>query len=154
MMSRRSLESGQVQGSLLVVFVVALALGYLGWALYPAITDEMYVRQSLHAIANEGWHHGGRSDLHKQVMDKLATIGTHLETPADGPARAVQGLGVQDDDVVVSCTDRTQDCTDDTGEVQIQVRYQRVMPLPFLTDKSITLHFSPHADATLKSVNW
>ncbi len=154
MMSRRSLESGQIQFSVILSLLVMLGIVYLIWAVFPAVSDEIEVRQALHAIANDGWHHGGRADLQKRLMDKLATIGSHAETTTDGVSRIAPGLGLQDEDVTITCTDRTQDCTEEPGQVDIQVRYERVMPLPLLTGKNITLRFHPHADATLKPVNW
>jgi len=132
-----------------------VAGGYLGLAVYPAFSDEIEVRQQLHAVANEGWHHKGREELHRQVMEKLSGIGFHWERPDDGgPVRMAPGLGLTDDDVVVTCTDRGQDCSESDGRVEIRVRYQRLMPLPFLTGKNVTLNFSPHADATLNPVAW
>ena len=153
-MSTRRSQSGQVQVSLVLVVLLALGGAYLLYAIYPAIVDEINVRQELHAIANEGWHRKGREELHREVMAKLAMIGFHVETRDDGTPVQMAGLGVPDDDVVITCTDRGQDCSEADGKVFIEVRYQRVMPLPGLTGKSLTLRFSPHADATLNAVNW
>ena len=136
------------------MLLLALGGAYLFYALYPAFLDEIEVRSSLHSVANDGWHHHGREDLHKQIMDKLATIGFHSETLDDGSTSTVRGLGVPDEDVVITCTDATQDCSGSDGKVVIEVSYERVMPLPWWKGKSITLRFSPHADATLNTVSW
>jgi hypothetical protein len=136
------------------VLLVALLGAYILYALYPAFLDELEVRTTLHSVANEGWHRKGREDMHRQVMDKLATIGFHLDTVEEGPPVQVRGIGVAEEDVVITCTDRSQDCSDNDGKVLIEVHYERVMPLPWLTGKSVTLKFNPHAEATLATVAW
>jgi hypothetical protein len=151
--SRRS-QSGQIQFSLVLVVLVALLGGYFFYALYPAFLDEIDVRQAIQAVANDGWHLKGREDLHRQVMDKLAVIGSHPDVRDDGTPIVVRGLGVPDDDVIITCTDPIQTCSDANGKVFIEVRYQRVMPLPWWTGKTVSLRFSPHADATLNAVSW
>jgi hypothetical protein len=151
--TRRS-QSGKVQVSLVLVLLLALTGAYFLYALYPAILDEIDVRTALHTIANDGWHKKGREELHQRVVDKLATIGSHIEKTEDGPLARVPGLGVPDDDIVVTCTDHAQDCTDSDGAVRIDVRYQREIPLPWIEGKTLTLNFSPHAEATLNAVNW
>jgi hypothetical protein len=137
------------------VLLLLAGAGYLFYALYPAFLDNMDIQTTLHAVANDGWRRKGREDLHQQIMNKLANVGFHFEPSEDGstPVR-VRGLGVPEDDVVVTCTDRTQDCSENDGKIYVEVRYQRVMPLPGLTGKNVTLRFSPHAEATLAAVNW
>jgi hypothetical protein len=153
-LSTRRSQSGQVQVSLVLVLLLALGAGYLFYALYPAFLDEIDVRTNLHSIANDGWHHTGREDLHRKVIDKLRTIGFHYEPSEDGRPVRVTGLELAEDDVVVTCTDRGQDCSESDGQVFIEVHYQRSMPLPGLTGKNVTLRFNPHAEATLSAVAW
>jgi hypothetical protein len=153
-LATRRLQSGQVQVSLILVLLLALVGGYFVYALYPAFLDEVEVRTAIHSIANDGWHRNGREELHRRVVDKLATIGFHVEKTEEGQEIRVRGLGVPDDDIVVTCSDRGQDCSENDGAVKIEVRYQREMPLPWLTGKNVTLNFNPHAEATLNAVTW
>ncbi len=151
---RRRTESGEFNFvALLLLSGVALA-GYLAYALLPAFSDEMDVAQQLHAVANDGWRRIGKEEMHKRVLEAMGKIGNHIETPAGGLPTEVPGLEVNDDDVEISCTDQSQDCSDLTGDVTIAVHYTRLVPLPWLQGKFVTLHFSPSAHASLQPVKW
>ncbi|MHB8419890.1 MAG: hypothetical protein ACYDCL_17590 [Myxococcales bacterium] len=137
----------------LLVIGIGVA-GYLGYSLYPAFVDNMDAAQQLHSVVNDGWRRIGKDEIHKRVLEKLSAIGSHLETPAGGAVTEVRGLPIDDDDVVVTCSDQDQDCSEQTGDVTVTVHYTRHMPLPGLKGKSITLHFNPSASASLAPVNW
>jgi hypothetical protein len=130
------------------------AAGYVGWAIYPAFSDNMELAQSIHAVANEAWRLTGKAEMEKRVMEACSRIGHHLETPPDGTEQDVPGLPVGDGDLTVDCSDRAQDCTEAEGTVTITVKYTRRMPLPWLKGKFITLHFGPTAHETLKPADW
>ena len=152
-MNRRG-QSGEIQFMSVVLIAAVLAAGYLGYALYPAYSDELDASQAIHGIANDGWRRIGKEELHKRVMEKLARIGSHVETQAGGQPTEVPGLPIGDDDVTVVCTDQDQDCSESTGEVTLSFQYVRHVPLPGLTGKYLTLHFSSNATASLLPVKW
>ena len=54
----------------------------------------------------------------------------------------------------MTCTDPTHDCTDPEGSVIISVSYTRLMLLPYLKGKYLTLHFAPSATESLQPVEW
>ena len=138
-------------------YALFLGLGlacYVGYSIFPAFVDNMDAAQQLHGVVNDGWRLPGKEELHKRVMEKLATIGKHVETPAGGATTEVSGLPIDDDSVEVVCTDQNEDCSAQQGDVTVTVHYTRRMPLPGLKDKFITLHFSPTASASLAPVNW
>jgi hypothetical protein len=147
-------NSGKVQfTTVLLVLGIAIA-GYFAVTLVPAFSDNYTARQAIESVVNQGWRRMGKEEIHKQVLEKLSQIGTHLEQPADGAVHEVSGLPVDDDSVVVTCTDERGDCMNQEGDISVTVTYNRVIPLPYLTGKTITLHFAPTCKESLKPVNW
>jgi hypothetical protein len=105
-------------------------------------------------MVNDAWRKIGREELKKRMLEKLSTIGHHVETPAGGSPKDAPGLPITEEDIIVTCTDTGQDCSEQAGEVTITVNYERHMPMPFLKDKYITLHFHPSASGTLLPAQW
>ncbi|HUB08441.1 MAG TPA: hypothetical protein VMB50_15660 [Myxococcales bacterium] len=147
-------DAAEFQWTTYALVLGIAAVGYVGYAIFPAFVDNMDASQQIHAVVNDGWRRIGKDEIQKRVLEKLSTIGSHVETPAGGAATVVRGLPVTDDDVIVTCTDQDQDCSDQSGDVTVSVHYARHMPLPWLKGKFITLHFSPSANASLAPVNW
>jgi hypothetical protein len=139
--------------TVLLILAIAIA-GYFFWAMLPAYEDNYTARQSIEGVVNQGWKKTGKEEIHKQILEKLSTIGSHVETPAGGVPVEVRGLPIDDDSVVVVCTDSRADCSASEGDVQVTVNYTRVVPLPFLGHKTISLHFSPSAKESLQPANW
>ena len=150
----RGRSAGFIQFST-VLLILGLAVGgYFAYVIAPAYIDNYTLKQDLTGIANQAWRRVGRDELRKQVVDKAATIGSHVEIPEGGLPIVVRGLPVGDDEVTVTCTDAAGDCSGDEGEVFIAISYTRIMLLPYLKGKFVTLHFSPTAKETLKPVEW
>ena len=147
-------NSGEVQfTSILLILAVAIG-GYFAFALIPAVADNYTAKQEIGGVVNQGWKRMGKEEMHKTVLEKLSRIGSHIEQPPDGKPIEVKGLPIDDDSVQVVCTDTREDCTDSEGEVTITVTYTRVVPLPYLKGKSVSLHFSPSMHDTLKPADW
>jgi hypothetical protein len=147
-------ESGAIQATT-VILLLGLCIGaYLVYAIFPAYTDNLAVKQAIQQIANDAWRLPGREDLRSRVVAKLPTIGTHPVPDSTGHLVEVPGLQVADADIQVDCGDRGHDCTVAEGRVEISVEYQRTIPLPFLKDKTISVHFHPTGGATLTPVVW
>lgn len=151
---RGSKTSGGVQFTSILLILAIAIVGYFFWALVPAFSDNMDARQAISGIINQAWRRMGKEEIHKQVLEKLSTIGSHVETPAGGVTTVVKGLPIDDDSVVVLCSDEPGDCSTADGEVTVTVTYTRVVPLPYLTGKSLTLHFAPTAKESLKPAQW
>jgi hypothetical protein len=146
-------ERGQVQFTSILLLLAIAAGGYLIYALLPAYVDNYTLKQDLSGIVNQAWRRAGQAELQKQVVEKAQSIGSHVEIPPGGLPVVVKGLPVGDEETVVTCTDTAHDCTGD-GEVQITVSYVRIVALPYLTGKTVTLHFSPSAKESLQPVEW
>ncbi len=83
-----------------------------------------------------------------------ASVPTSRSRPADCRS-AVKGLPVGEDEVSVICTDQSaHDCSGADGDVEITVTYTRIVELPYLKGRFVTLHFSDSAKETLKPVEW
>jgi hypothetical protein len=147
-------ESGAIQATTFLLLLALCLAGYLAYALFPAFNDNFSVKQAIQQIANDGWRLTGREDLRNRVIAKLPTIGSHAVADSTGHLVEVPGLLVSEPDVTVSCGDRGQDCSAAEGQVVISVEYRRVVPLPFLKEKTLTLHFHPSASAVLTPVVW
>lgn len=147
-------NSGMMQWTTALLILGIAIAGYFFWALLPAYADNYTARQSIESVVNQGWRRMGKEEIHKQVLEKLSTIGSHIEQPAGGLPIEVKGLPVDDDSVVVTCTDTRADCSESSGEVQVTVTYTRVMELPYWKGKTISLHFSPTAKETLQPATW
>ncbi len=154
--ARRRARSGRIQGSSLLLLLLAAAAGWLAYAVWPAIADNLEAERQLHAIANDAWRRIGERQIHDRVLDALAKIGSHVETPAGGQAVEAAGLPIDDDEqhVVVTCTDPNEDCSDSQGQITITVHYTRSVPLPGLQGKYLTLHFNPSAESGLEPPTW
>jgi hypothetical protein len=139
--------------SVLLLLLIAVA-GYFAYTLLPAFEDNYTARQAIAGIVNQGWRHLGQTEIHRQILEKLSTIGSHVELPAGGQPIEVKGLPIDDDSVVVVCTDQQGDCSGADGEVMATVSYTRIISLPYLTGKTISLSFSPSAKESLHPVNW
>jgi hypothetical protein len=139
--------------TVLLLLILGLA-GYLVYTIFPAFSDNVSVKQAIQVTANEAWHGVGREELRNRVLGKLASMGSHAVTNATGHLEERPGLGVTDRDVEVVCSDRGQDCSSQDGRVSISVEYVRVVPLPFLKDKKVSLHFHPSASAAMTPVLW
>ncbi len=138
-------------------YALVLAIGtaaYIGYALFPAFSDNMDATAAVHAMVNDAWQKMGKEELQKRMLEKLSTIGHHVETAAGGSPKEVAGLPIGDEDITITCTDTTQTCSDQEGQITISVNYERHMPLPFLKGKYITLHFHPSATETLLPAKW
>ena len=136
-----------------MLLVLSLA-GYFTYALLPAYTENYTLKQELSGVANQAWHKLGRDELQKQVIAKATGIGSHVEIPPSGLPVTVKGLPIGEDEVSVTCTDAAHDCSGDEGSVVIAVTYVRIMILPYLSGKYLTLKFSPSATESLKPVEW
>jgi len=138
-----------------ILTVLALSIGgYFLYALLPAYTENYTLKQELSGVANQAWHKLGREELQKQVIAKATGIGSHVEIPPSGLPVTVKGLPIGEDEVSVTCTDSARDCTGADGSVVIAVSYMRIMTLPYLSGKHLTLHFSPSATESLQPVEW
>jgi hypothetical protein len=147
-------DSAEFQWSTWALALALVGVVYVGYALYPAFFDNMDATAVVHSVVNDAWHKLGREELQKRTLEKLASIGHHIETPAGGSPKEVPGLPVTDENITVTCTDTGQDCTEQQGEVTLSVNYERHMPLPFLKGKYITLKFHPSATGTLLPAQW
>jgi len=128
--------------------------GYFSYVLLPAYIDNYTLKQDISGVVNEAWHKVGQTELQKQVIDKASGIGSHVEIPPSGLPVTVRGLPVGEDEVTVTCTDSSHDCTGSDGNVVITVTYTRIVELPYLKGKYVTLHFSPSASESLQPVEW
>ena len=148
-------NSGKVQFTTILLVLAIATAGYFAFALLPAFADNYNARQAMESVVNQAWRRMGKEEVHKQILEKLSKIGTHLEQPAGSDAVVeVGGLPVDDDSVVVTCTDERADCTRDNGDITVVVNYVRVVPLPYLKGKTVSLHFAPKCTESLKPVNW
>jgi hypothetical protein len=145
--------SGRIQFTSILTLLLITVGGYFAYALVPAYADNYTLKQDLSGVANQAWHKMGKEELQKQVIDKASAIGSHVEIPVGGLPITVKGLPVGDDEVTVLCTDPSGDCSGD-GEVMISVNYGRIVELPYLKGRFVTLHFSDSAKETLKPVEW
>jgi hypothetical protein len=144
---------GRIQFTSILSILLITVGGYFAYALVPVYADNYTLKQDLSGIANQAWRKMGKEELQKQVIEKASAIGSHVEIPRGGLPVTVKGLPVGEDEVVVVCTDQAGDCSGD-GEVTVAVNYARIVPLPYLKDRFVTLHFSPSAKETLKPVEW
>jgi hypothetical protein len=147
-------ERGQIQFTSILTLLVVAAIGYLGYALLPAYADNYTLKQDLSGIANQGWRNMGQLAMQQAVIEKAQGIGSHIEIPTGGLPVQVKGLPVGEDETVVTCTDASHDCSGADGDVQITVTYTRIVALPYLKDKTVTLHFSPSVKESLHPVEW
>ncbi len=145
---------GRIQFTTILTLLLISVGGYFVWVLLPAYIDNYTLKQDLSGVANEAWHKLGKDELRKQVIEKASGVGTHIEIPPSGLPVTVRGLPIGEDEVVVTCTDQTADCSSSEGDVMINVTYTRIVAMPYLTGKFITLHFSPSAKESLKAVEW
>ncbi len=145
---------GFIQFTTILTFAAIGVVGYFAYALGPAYLDNYTLKQDLSGIANQAWHKRGREELQKQVIEKAAGIGSHVEIPPSGLPVTVKGLPIGEDEVTVTCTDSARDCSGADGSVVIGVSYMRIMTLPYLTGKHIDLHFSPSTTESLQPVEW
>jgi hypothetical protein len=147
-------ETGAVQASTIYLLLAACIAGYLIYAIFPAFSDNFLLKQAIQQVANDAWRLVGREELKARVLAKLPTIGSHSVANATGHLVQVPGLKVSDGDVQIVCTDHGEDCSAGEGEVAISVEYVRTVPLPFLKEKTISIHFHPSARAALTPVVW
>jgi hypothetical protein len=147
-------ESGAIQATTVLLVLAVCCGAYLVYALFPAYSDNLLVKQTIQQIANDAWRLAGREELRSRVMAKLPTLGSHVVADSTGHLISAPGLLVPDRDVQIDCSDRGQDCSVAEGQVVISVEYKRVVPLPYLKDKQITVHFHPSARAALTAVIW
>jgi len=147
-------ESGAIQATTVILLLALCVAGYLVYAVFPAYNDNFTLKQTIQQIANDGWRLSGREDLRNRVIAKLPTMGAHAAIDSSGHLVEVPGLLVSERDVTVSCSDRGHDCGAAEGQVEISVEYRRVLLLPFLKDKTISLRFHPSARAALTPVVW
>ena len=147
-------NAGEIQFTSVLLLLAIATAGYFAWALLPAVADNYTAKQTIGGIVNQGWKRMGKEEMHKETLEKLSTIGSHIEQPPGGQPIEVKGLPIEDDSVVVVCTDPREDCSESDGEVTITVTYTRVVPLPYLKSKSVSLHFAPSAKETLKPAAW
>ncbi len=138
----------------ILLLLLLSGVAYFAYALLPAFFDNYTLKQDMSGIVNQAWHKQGQIELQKQVIAKAAAIGSHVEIPPSGLEVSVRGLPIGEDEVVVTCTDSTHDCSNPEGEVTIVATYTRIVALPYLKGKFVTLHFSPSVKESLHPVEW
>ena len=145
---------GRIQITSILLLLAIAAGGYFAYVLLPPYSDNYTLKQDLSGVANQAWKKAGQRELQKQVIEKAQSIGTHLEIPPSGLPIEVRGLPVGEDEVVVTCTDSSHDCTGGDGEATITVTYLRIIALPYLKGKYVKLNFAPSVKESLQPVEW
>jgi len=114
---------------------IFLAVGAV--AVYSAILltesffDNYEVKQAV-AIAHDGARQSGDGVLRAQILNGSRQGGSHWEQTGDGNIREVNGLGLNDENVLIQR---------DRGSVLIRVNYQRRIRLK-PSDLFITLNYN------------